>query len=61
MKKRKNLFRVISLFFKTLDKVCINIISTVLTAIITVAVLGCLVILGAFVFKTVSTLLAGNL
>lgn len=59
MKKIKNGLRRISSFFKTLDKICTNIISIALTFIITIAVLGALVILISFVFKTVSTLLNG--
>ncbi len=49
-----------SSFFECLDEMCTNIISTALTAIITIAVLGGLAILIMFFLKTVSTLLAGT-
>ena len=59
MKTSKKFFRVISLCFKGLDDVFTSIISTVLNIIITVAVLGGLAIAIVFVYKTLSTLLAG--
>jgi len=61
MKKVNKLFRVISLCSKTLEDVFTGIISTALSALITVAVVGGLAIAIVFVYKTVSSLLAGNL
>lgn len=60
MKILNKLFKGISLVFKTLEEMLSTIISTALTAIITVAVLGGLVIIVVFVFKTVSTMMAGS-
>lgn len=60
MKIIKKFFRVISLCFKTMEDIFTSIISTALSAIMTVAVLGGLAIVVVFVFRTVSSMLAGN-
>ncbi len=60
MKIFSRLFRVVSLCFKVLEDIFSGIISTALSAVITVAVVGGLVIVALFVLKTVSSMLAGN-
>ncbi|GLI57151.1 hypothetical protein PM10SUCC1_26650 [Propionigenium maris DSM 9537] len=60
MKIFNKLFRGISLFFKGVEDILSGIISTALSAVITVAVLGGLAIVVIFVFRTGSSMLAGN-
>lgn len=60
MKIFSRLFRVVSLCFKVLEDIFSGIISTALSAVITLAVVGGLVIVALFVLKTVSSMLAGN-
>lgn len=60
MKILNKLFRGLSLCFKGLEDILSGVISTALSAIITVAVLGGLAIAVVFVFKTLSSMLAGN-
>lgn len=60
MEKLKRIIKVISLACKTINEVGTSIISMALTIMITIVVVGGLIVLVNFLFKTYSTLLSGN-